>query len=104
MDPESTDGDFSSNHRLIVIDQRLLNYSKPAAISTVIHELMHAYLEHTGDYTHFQIHEKCLQVLVSTIRAMEDKGRTEFSSDISMQDLRDSYLYALASSTMFPDK
>lgn len=104
MDPESTDGDFSSDQRFIVMDERLLDYSKPATIATMLHELMHAYLEHTGDYTHFEIHENCLQVLVSTIRAMEDKGRTNFSSEISLQDLRDSYLYGMASSTMFPDK
>lgn len=102
-DTETTDGSFSSKSRMIVADHRIKG-NKPALISILVHELMHATLEHKGSFTHLEIHEHCIRLLSSVIQIMESRGRENLSEEISIGDLRQSLVYAMASSTLFPDE
>lgn len=102
FDPEGNNGEFNSNKRVIVVDDRLLDH-KVKALGTILHELMHAYFEHLDDYTHLEIHEKALQVLASASAAMREEGAAELESGVTLSDVKKTYFYALASSELFPD-
>ena len=92
--------------RLILVDSRL-SEEPEALLSVLIHELMHAYFEHKGNYSHKEIHVKAEAVLRTCIEL--DIDEQEFvleeiisSKPINRKKINEAYLFALASEGLFP--
>ncbi|MFB6116861.1 MAG: hypothetical protein ABEK10_05135 [Candidatus Nanosalina sp.] len=97
--------------RLIIVHRELLDTGY-ALLSTLIHELMHAYFQHTGDYEgqegHRKIHQLSIKTIAAPIRA--EKENPDFTMEqllkeikpINRETMNKAYLYSVASETLFP--
>jgi len=93
--------------RLILVDNRLFDEPE-ALLSVLIHELMHAYFEHKGNYSHRGIHEKAEAVLRTCIELDIDENDFVLeeiigSKPINREKINEAYLFALASEGLFPE-
>ena len=96
--------------RMIIIDHEVLE-SKVATLSVLVHELMHAYFQHTGEFEgaegHKKIHQLSIRVLGTPIK--EDKDNEDFQMEdllnkinpVTREDINKAYIYSVASETLF---
>ena len=95
--------------RLIIVHKELLD-SRPALLATLVHELMHAYFENQGNYTHREIHKLSIKVLAAPIKT--EKENKDFTMEqllkevkpLTRRDISQAFIYAVASETLFPDR
>ncbi|MFB6241178.1 MAG: hypothetical protein ABEJ36_00045 [Candidatus Nanosalina sp.] len=104
FDPDNPEGELRGDKAVIVMDERMMG-NGAVMISTIIHELMHAYLEHTGDYTHLDIHKFSIEILRTAIDNFEAaQGIDGIGSTMNEKNLKKAYKYSLCSAPLFPDK